>query len=295
MVHKFGLILGVFVDDFPAVEVEDLALMTTQIVSTFFSVLGWKHAAEGKKAVEFAPSWVAPGVRFDFTLLSSGRLIVANKEGRLTRIVHLAKRLESQEPSSTAVASTLHGLLNFAGAYVLGHSLKPAARAVSAIRFGRAALSQGRLREIIALVKCVTERARPRVIEVNDQSKPLIIYTDGSFEDGRWAAVIFDPRSGDRSVVHGVVPQRLIDHWKRVVGKQVICEVEMYAYLMARLAWTKTCANRGGIVFIDNDATLACLIRATSKSDAMFRIVTVLSVLDTCSAFGLRTGLLGIG
>ena len=98
--------------------------------------------------------------------------------------------------------------------------------------------------------------------------------------------MIFDPRSRDRSVVHGVVPQRLIDHWKRVVGKQVICEVEMYAYLMARLAWTKICANRGGIVFIDNDATLACLIRATSKSDAMFRIVTVLSVLDTCSAFG---------
>ena len=62
-------------------EVEDLAPMTT-----FFSVLGWKHATEGKKAVEFAPSWVALGVRFDFTLLSSGRLIVANKEGRLTRI-----------------------------------------------------------------------------------------------------------------------------------------------------------------------------------------------------------------
>ena len=288
MVHKFGLILGVFVDDFPAMEVEDLAPMTTQIVSTFFSVLGWKHVTEGEKAVEFAPSWVALGVRFDFTLLSSGRLIVANKEGRLTRIVHLAERLESQEPCSTAVASTLHGLLNFAGGYVLGHSLKPAARAVSAILFRKAAPSQGRLREIIALVKCVTERAQPRVIEVNDQSRPLIIYTDGGFENGtgRWAAVVFDPRSRDRGVVHGVVPQRLIDHWKRVVGKQVICEVEMYAYLMARLAWIKICANRGGIVFIDNDATLACLIRATSKSDAMFRIVTVLSVLDTCSAFG---------
>ena len=50
MVHKFGLILGVFVDDFPAMEVEDLAPMTTQIVSTFFSVLGWKHAAEGKES-----------------------------------------------------------------------------------------------------------------------------------------------------------------------------------------------------------------------------------------------------
>ena len=288
MVHKLGLILGVFVDDFPAMEVEDLAPMTTQIVSTFFSVLGWKHATEGKKAVEFAPSWVALGVRFDFTLLSSGRLIVANKEGRLARIVHLAERLESQEPCSTAVASTLHGLLNFAGGYVLGQSLKPAARAVSAILFRKAAPSQGRLREIIALVKCVTERARPRVIEVNDQSRPLIIYTDGSFENGtgRWAAMIFDPRSRDRSVVHALVHQRLIDHWERVVGKQVICEVEMYAYLMARLAWTKICANRGGIVFIDNDATLACLIRATSKSDAMFRIVTVLSVLDTCSAFG---------
>ena len=194
---------------------------------------------------------------------------------------HLAERLESQEPCSAAVASMLHGLLNFAGGYVLGHSLKPAARAVSAILFVQESSAQGRLREIIALVKCVTDRARPRVIEVNDQSRSLIIHTDGSFENGtgRWAAVIFDPRSRDRSVVYGVVPQRLIDHWKRVAGKQVICEVEMYAYLMARLAWTKICANRGGIFFIDNDATLACLIRATSKSDAMFRIVAVLSVL----------------
>ena len=61
LVHKFGFLTSVFYDDYPVFEVQPLAALTSKIVDAFLNVLGWRHAVQGKKAVDFCSLPVALG------------------------------------------------------------------------------------------------------------------------------------------------------------------------------------------------------------------------------------------
>lgn len=78
--------------------------------------------------------------------------------------------------------------------------------------------------------------AVPRKISACDSSRNLLIFSDGSFEKGRgdWGFVVYDASDGTTEVAGSSVPQNLINHWLKVVGDQVITQVELYAVLAAR-------------------------------------------------------------
>ena len=83
----------------------------------------------------------------------------------------------------------------------------------------------------------------------------IIVYTDGTFEarKGSWGALVID-LTGSKEVYSGWVPKLLLEFWLNTVGEQIICEVEMYAYLCVRGACRQSWIARGGICFIDNEA-----------------------------------------
>ena len=58
----------------------------------------------------------------------------------------------------------------------------------------------------------------------------------------------------------------LVDHWLPSVGKQIICQAEMFAAVVARWYVSQHFWGRRAIFWIDNDATRLALITTVSLS-----------------------------
>ena len=76
----------------------------------------------------------------------------------------------------------------------------------------------------------------PKTIQLGDSEGAWVIYTDGVFADGigSWGALAFDPTTNRRLVFAGEVPKCLMEFWQRTVGEQLICEIELFAYIAAQ-------------------------------------------------------------
>ena len=287
-VVKLGLITSVYVDDYPTFEIEPLAQSASDSFSRLLSTLGWVHATTGKKAVGFAAKWVALGAQFDFTHLHEGTLVVSNKEGRVDRIKSLARQLTEANANVKQIATSLHGLLNFASGFVLGSALKPIAREYSQMAVRPATYDNEAIIRLNGMLCAVLSAMRPRIFTVTDPREPLLIYTDGSLEGDRalWGVFIIDLETREKLTLSGSIPERIQKYWNLVVGDQTICEIELFAFLCAKWAYGKKMSSRKGFVFVDNNSALATLIKRTSHSDAMFRVVAVINAMDAVFPFG---------
>ena len=264
-VELFGILTAVYVDDFPAI-----GQSTSEVITGFLDLIGWSYASGGSKAPDFSTTWIALGVQWDFSCLGSGSFRSGNKPGRLERICAMAKLVSDIESPGEAarLSSCIHGMLNFAGGFVLGHALKPATRMFSDISCGRIAHGSAFIKHGCNMVHQVASFAKPRILSSADSRKPIILYTDGSYEDsvGRWGAFLIDCEDGSSHVLQGTVPPRLTERWVQLVGKQVICEIELFAYCCARVFFSEILESRRSIVFIDNESCRISLVKGTSKS-----------------------------
>ena len=281
LVNLFGILTAIYVDDFPTCEVRAIGQSASGIVTGFLDLLGWSYASGGSKAPDFSATWVALGVQWDFSHLGSGSFRLGNKPGRLERICAIAKLVSDTESprEATRLSSCVHGMLNFAGGFVLGHALKPATRMFSDISCGRIAHGSAFIKHACNMVHQVASFAKPRVLSSADSRKPIILYTDGSYEDslGRWGAFLIDCEDGSSHVLQEKVPSKLVEKWVQLVGKQIICEIELFAYCCARVFFSEILDSRRSIVFIDNESCRSC---------AMFSMIYYLSVVEAPSPFG---------
>ena len=287
-VTKLKLVTSVYVDDYPTFELLPLAANASNVFSRLLTALGWVHATEGKKAVDFSSRWAALGAAFDFSKLHHGELTVSNKEGRLERIVKMAQKLPEGDCDVKQVATSLHGLLNFASGFVLGSALKPISRAYSRLAARPSSFGSHDILRVTELLKIVISNTKPRVFKVSDPARPLLIYTDGSYEDSvaLWGAFVCDLQTGEKRVLSGKVPESIRRHWTIVVGKQIICEIELFAFLCAKWYYGRRMNARKGFVFIDNSSALATLVKRNSQSEAMFRLVAAINSMDAVFPFG---------
>eukprot|EP00435_Cladocopium_sp_Y103_P054377 s1612_g17.t1 len=198
----------------------------------------------------------------------------------------LTAELRKLGSGARTAAASLAGILNFCGGFVLGHALKPATHALSKWS-GGANFSSAATNEMCDLIEFLVDASKPRVIAMDRDLPPIIVYTDGAFEarEGSWGALVIDPANGTREVYHGFVPPILLEFWLNTVGGQIICEVEMYAYLCVRWACRRNWASRCGICFIDNEACRLGLIKRSSPSTAMFLLLCAVSIIDTQTPF----------
>jgi len=286
LVHGLHILTCVFYDDFPCFEVDPLTALTARVLDTFFNILGWKHAVQGKKATDFSLEMQALGIQYNLEKLWEGKLTVQNKPGRRDRVKSLTTELRKLGSGSRSAAASLAGILNFCGGFVLGHALKPATHALSKWSMG-ANLSTAATHEMCDMIEFLIDASKPRLIAMDRDLPSIIVYTDGAFEarQGAWGALVIDPATGVREVYHGWVPTTLLEFWLRTVGDQIICEVEMYAYLCVRWACRRSWTSRCGICFIDNEACRLGLIKRSSPSTAMFLLLCAISIIDTETPF----------
>ena len=283
LVVELNFLSGVYFDDFPVIEVAPLCRLTSKTMASFFELFGWLHATHGKKAVDFSGEMVALGVVFVVKNLWSQTFEISNKQGRLDRLLEILERGRNDLDALRAAARQIHGLLNFASGFVLGHSLKPCAQGFSELANFGLSVADHEVEELRCLTATLLRKARPRSVEPCLFSSPLIIYTDGAFEQGvgTWGALVLDREAGTRTVFSGRVPDELIKFWTAHAGKQVICEVEMYAFLCVRWQLRHAWKKRSAICFIDNEACRVSLIKRRSASPCMFAMLTAISILDT--------------
>eukprot|EP00435_Cladocopium_sp_Y103_P010573 s2459_g2.t1 len=213
-------------------------------------------------------------------------LVVKNKPGRLERILELIKQVRNDQGRDKSVVASVAGLMNFAGGFVLGHQFKLGTHALNSWAHNRG-IAPKEVQRVCDFLELVTESVEPRQITVQDSDLPWIIYSDGAFENlkGTWGALVFDPLSGKKEVYAGEVPEAFISFWLNTVGDQLICEIELYAYICVRWRLRKELNQRYGIAFINNEASRMTLIMRSSPSLAMFLMVSLLSLLDAVVPF----------
>ena len=84
-------------DDFPSITETSSAGSAFDGPRTLLDALGWLYAEDTDKCKPFGSCFDVLGCRLDLTHLTSGNLILANREGRLESIQSMVERMESAD------------------------------------------------------------------------------------------------------------------------------------------------------------------------------------------------------
>ena len=282
LINKILLLpCGYFYDDFPLFSLAEDAEEMDEMVTEFLHLLGWRHATTGSKGKAFSEVFTVLGMQLDLSCLDRGTIVLANKPGRIERIVELLNKCKARGFMSRHEAQVLLGLLNFAAGFYAGQALRPTCCDLNAIISG-ASIRHGDLARMCDHATVVLRETSPRIIS-SLESRPLIhIWTDGSWEQGvaGLGAVVYDCESGQGAVFQGTLPQNLVDHWKAGVGSQLICEIELFAIVAIRSFLMNKLAGRKCIFWTDNDSARAAMIKGYSSSLAMHVLVRRLASIE---------------
>ena len=125
------------------------------------------------------------------------------------------------------------------------------------------------------LTERILEALPPRKFSAGAMQRPYLLFTDGAWEDGSATAglVLYSP-DDDQVIVREIeVPQNLTKLWLEEAGQQLICQIELYAYLAARFEYKEWFCNRGVIAWLDNESARF----AASKGSAQAPTLTAMA------------------
>eukprot|EP00434_Breviolum_minutum_P036075 symbB.v1.2.031949.t1/scaffold3768.1/size50661/2 len=117
--HVLKGVLTVFYDDFPLLKTTACSQLMESMVAKFLTLLGWKHAMAGDKGVPFQHIFTVLGAEINLTGMHLGKILVANKPGRLERMERLVMECKKVFPPVKHQMQVLAGLLQ----YAVGNSL----------------------------------------------------------------------------------------------------------------------------------------------------------------------------
>ena len=281
--YFFSIICTCYFDDFPTVSPSGSAALASKCMSVFLNLLGWDHAQVGAKAVDFAEEFSALGVTIQLNSLHSGSFVLANKPSRIEKIVKMLDDVSRSGALSRAQAAEIQGHLNFASGFFLSKALKfLLGRFDAAARFASRDKAVS-IKHLCELTKSILLAIPPRCFKSSAMSQPHVLFTDGAWEDGVASAglVFYDSSKGQASAQEIEVPTELIEVWKQNVGDQMICQIEMYAYLVARYHHQAILLDQSAIAFIDNEAARFSICKGTATSPSLMAMARILQMWET--------------
>ena len=249
-------------------------------------LLGWKYAKEGSKASKFEPCFNLLGAQLNLASLHEGFVKVSNKPSRLVKLKELLAAMKQNRHISKSEAQSMHGLLNYASGFFLGQSLKTASRAFANLVARPHGADGDEVAKLCDFTHAMLEISKPRSWNCWTDDWPIIVFTDGAYEDpkGTWGAVVFEPADGKTSTYYaGDVPSRLMEGWKKLAGEQIICQIEAFAVLLIRQHFSEAWKEKRAIFFVDNEAARFSLIKGSSPSPSMQLIAHLFHQLDASS------------
>ena len=266
-----------YFDDYPNVELAQVADNSRNFMEFILRVLGWRFASSGKKAEPPCEKFRVLGVELNFAGSSAGSFVVSNKEERISDLVQLLGSFVQRERITGSEASSLHGQLNFAEGQYYGCSLKPAMVFLQKVmQLGWRSCFQDEFILVSTYLVTALRTCPPRTISTADCKTPIMIFTDGAYEPeraglaGSLGLVIFDPATGFKMVQPIEVSQQLLDHWKRHGSKQLIAYLELWPVVVCLFHYGASISGRRVIFYIDNNAVRDALIKGVSPNVDMF-------------------------
>ena len=271
-----------FYDDFPALSSQFGAGLVSKSMSLVLNLLGWDHAQVGVKATDFASEFAALGITVKLQELHLGSFTLANKEGRVPKIVEMLNKLKKQGKVSRNEASEIQGHLNFAQGFFTSRSLRFVLGQFEALSTAQGTHSAKKLAMLCDLTEHILTSLPPRKFNAGAMRRPFLLFTDGAWEDQTATAglVLYDPDKDEVLVREIEVPDSLIQLWSEEVGEQLICQIELFAYMAARFEYRDLLKNRGVIAWLDNEAARFAASKGSAKAQTLTAMARVIQQLE---------------
>ena len=271
----------VFFDDFPTMTPEPGSSVLKSAISSVLSLLGWSHARDGKKALNFSEKFNALGAEVDLGCISQGCYKIRNKEGRVPKLIDFLSQVEARSFFKPGEASVMQGHLNFATGFYLSKGLRFLTKTLTSV--ARCSDNRSQIAAFCRMAKHLLNVTPDREFRVADQKQPVLIFTDGAYEEGKASAgaIVFDPESAQTWVCRIPVPERLQELWLADAGKQIISQVEAWAMLVVRFDFRELLSSTQTLAWIDNEAARMSLIKGTSDSASMRSLARIFHLIET--------------
>ena len=271
-----------FYDDFPALSHDLGAGLVTKAMSMVLNLLGWEHAQIGTKAVDFSEEFAALGVSIQLSALHRGSFVLANKEGRIPKIISMLERAKAQGSISKNEAAEIQGHLNFASGFFLSKSLRFLLGQFDAVSKMHGEYGSVRLAKLCDVAKSILLSLPPRSFTASSMVNPHLLFTDGAWEAKEATAGLLLHRadSAVTEVREITVPDQLVQAWLSEVGEQIICQIEFYAYLAARYEYRQEMENVSVIAWLDNEAARFAASKGSAVSPSLMAMARMVQALE---------------
>ena len=269
-----------YFDDFPTLERAEGCKVLTLAFSAVLDLLGWEHAKEGDKALNFANVFDLLGVTFRLDKLPMGALTISNETSRIEKLCRMLEEVERTRTLTAAKASEIQGLLNCTVSFYMGRGLKHLVSAFMPLADGQRFANPNELASLCSYAKVMLLGQKPRVHTISEPCPPVLIFTDGAYENGvaTAGAVVISGVSRLAYVV--TVPPALVELWTKTAGDQIISQVELWALVSVRFCLRHGLRGKRVIEWIDNEAARKSGIKANSSSPSMKVLARLMAELE---------------
>ena len=278
----FALVNTNFFDDFCQLECESLCNSAWQTAELVMRLLGWRISMSEDKRSPFAQEFNLLGAVVNLSEAKSGVVSVHNKPSRISDLQELVNNICSSQTLALSTLETLRSRLLYAAGHTCGRCTQLAIQLISRVaRRGPLVLLDEQLKWVILkALQCLID-SKPRRVEA---WSAIIMFTDGACEDKgntvTHGATFFDPESNLALMFGDEVPSSWTQKWKAEGRRQLICQAELFPVIIAKNTWKSSLRGRSILWFIDNNSSLAVIIRSYSPGLDNFEMLVINARLD---------------
>ena len=275
-----------FFDDFCQLERSDLCDSAWQSAELVMRLLGWRISMSEDKRGPFAKEFNLLGAVIDLSGATQGMVSVHNKPSRISDLQELVNSICNSQTVAISTLETLKGRLLYAAGHTFGRCTQLAIQLISRVaRRGPLVLLDEQLKHVIVRAMHCLVNSKPRQVEAWSGRVPIILFTDGACENEgalvTHGAVLFDPESNLALMFGDEIPHEWTSKWKSEGRKQLICQAELFPVIIAKNTWKDFLKGRSILWFIDNNSSLAAIIRSYSPVLDNFEMLVINARLDT--------------
>ena len=272
-----GMISGCFYDDFPLLEIDTSAKLTTESFEHLLRRIGWKYSCDPDKYKGFEDTFDLLGIRLTAKDIADGVVTLQNKASGLDKMKDAFIRFGLSGQWNLREVQSLQGQVNFALGFASGRALKMLQRALGSFIREPEVRTAADLRALCEFGIKLLENCKPRVFGCRGPERPVLIFTDAAYEKGvaSYGVVHVDPFTSSRLVGGGKIAPALVDFWKLDSPDQVIGQAEAFAVVLARRALSRFITGRRVLYFVDNEGAREVLIKGSSKSRTLLLLGSI--------------------
>ena len=269
-----------YFDDFLSVTASETSRHTDLVVSSLFSILGWKLSED--KLIDYHTMCKVLGVEFDMRMSGQGLAAVANTADRVNELCEELDNILTSGSLKRADGERLRGRLQFASGQLFGRSARNRMRTLSKhISSGRATLCDSTKLALSELRTQISLNV-PRAIS-GKMSDHVHVYVDASYDPEGYSGVggIFYDSTGQSCFFFSEqVSSEFLLSVKKNEQKNMIQELEMLALLIAAVLWLPMSEGKRVVIFSDSEAVRGSFLKSWSQNDVNSQLLKEIFALE---------------